>query len=102
MSTSKSKSITTPDRWLVASRVVAAALGGYALTSAATVVLSLLWPGPRAQAVLWATMISFTLYTLVVLWAFHTPSVKRVWIVILSATALLSAAAWLLGTGTQP
>ena len=31
-------------RWLVASRVLAAVVGGYALTSAASTLLALLWP----------------------------------------------------------
>lgn len=97
----KGKGRTARDRWLVTSRVVAAALGGYALTSAATVVLSLIWPVPKAQAVLAATMLSFALYAAVVLWAFHTPSLTRLWGVMLTGIALLSAVAWLLGAGSQ-
>ena len=86
-------------RWAVASRVAAAALGGYALTSAATVVLALLWPIPKAQGVLAATMLSFVIYTVAVLWAFHARSLWRVWGVMLGGTALLAALAWLLDAG---
>ncbi|RIV80915.1 iron transporter [Aurantiacibacter xanthus] len=86
-------------RWTVASRVAAAALGGYALTSAATVVLTLLWPLPKAQALLAASMLSFVLYTIVVLWAFHCRSLRRVWTVMALGTAMLALAAWSLGAG---
>ena len=97
----KAKKLTARDRWLVASRVAAAALGGYALTSAATVVLSLLWPAPKAQALTAASMLSFALYAAIVLWAFHMPSLKRLWTFLLLGTAVLSAAAWLLAPGAQ-
>ncbi|PEQ13567.1 iron transporter [Novosphingobium sp. PC22D] len=96
---SRSKEVSARHRWTVASRVAAALLGGYALTSAATVLLALLWPIPRAQGVFAASMLGFTIYTIVVLWAFHCPSVKRVWIVMLVGTAGLSVLAWLLNAG---
>src|SRR5690606_22760089 len=67
------------DRWSVASRVAAAALGGYALASACTVLLALLWPLPKAQALLSATMLSFVVYTVAVVWVFATRSVRRAW-----------------------
>lgn len=96
---SRSKTMSARYRWAVASRVAAAMLGGYALTSAATVLVSLLWPIPQAQAVMAATMLSFTVYALVIIWAFHAASIKRVWAVMLIGTAALSALAWLLGAG---
>lgn len=92
---SKKLSITPAYRWAVASRVVAAALGGYALTSAATLLLSVLWPAPQAQGVLWATMLSFTIYTVVVLWVCCTATAKRAWAGVLIGTAVLCALAWL-------
>ena len=95
----KSKQISARYRWAVASRAGAAALGGYALASAATIVLALLWPMPRVQAVMAASMLSFAFYAIVVLWAFHCPSLKRVWAILLTGTAGLSALAWLLSTG---
>ena len=92
----KERTLTPAYRWSVASRVAAAALGGYALTSAATVLLSLLWPAPRAQGVLWATMISFTVYTVAVIWVFHTRSAARAWTGMVVGTLLLSGISWLL------
>ncbi|MBW7901929.1 MAG: DUF3649 domain-containing protein [Rhodocyclaceae bacterium] len=95
----RTETVSARYRWAVASRVAAAALGGYALTSAATVALALLWPIPKAQAVLAATMLSFTLYTVAVLWAFATPSATRAWGGMLAGTAALAGVAWLLGAG---
>lgn len=95
----KNEGVTARYRWLVASRVAAAGLGGYALSSAATVLMAKLWPAPLAQGVLWATMLSFAVYTVAVIWAIHTPSVKRAWAGMVIGTAVLSALAWLLKTG---
>lgn len=92
---SKKLPITPAYRWAVASRVAAAALGGYALTSAATLLLALWWPAPRAQAVLWATMLSFTVYTVVVVWVFCTATARRAWGGVLIGTAVLCGLAWL-------
>ncbi len=95
----KDKGPSARYRWAVASRVAAAALGGYALTSAATVVLALLWPIPRPQAVMAATMLSFTLYTIAVIWAIHTTSATRAWCGMLGGTVLLAVIGWMLGAG---
>jgi len=64
----------------VASRVLAAAVGGYVLTSALTVLLALIWPLQRAQAVLASTMLGFVWYTLAVMWVFTTKSATRAWL----------------------
>lgn len=101
MSTTMAKkgALTAGYRWRVALRVAAAALGGYALTSAATVLLSLLWPAPKAQAVLWATMLSFAIYTVAVIWVIHTSSLKRAWAGMVLGTLVLSTLAWWLKSG---
>lgn len=86
-------------RWLVASRVLAAALGGYALTSALTVLLSLVWPLPKSQAVLAATMLSFTLYAVAVIWVFSVRSVTRAWLGMVIPTAVVALLCWVLQSG---
>lgn len=96
---SKTTPLAAAYRWSVASRVVAAALGGYALASAATVLLALLWPVPKAQGVLWATMLSFAVYTVAVIWVFCTRSATRVWIGMALGTAVCAGLAWLLIVG---
>ncbi|PNU02132.1 iron transporter [Novosphingobium guangzhouense] len=96
---SRGKAVPAGYRWAVASRVAGAFIGGYALTSAATVLLALVWPLPKAQAVLSASMASFALYAGFVIWAFHVRRLRWIWGVVLGGTALLSAAAWMLDAG---
>lgn len=96
---SKAAALSVVYRWSVASRVAAAALGGYALTSAATVLLALLWPAPQAQGVLWATMLSFAIYTMAVVWVFCARSATRAWAGMAIGTAACAGLAWLLMRG---
>ena len=86
-------------RWMVASRVLAAVVGGYALTSAATVLLALVWPLPQAQAVLASTMLSFTLYTVVIVWIFAVKRLRTLWLGLFIATAVCAGLSWLLLSG---
>jgi len=87
----------------VASRVLAAAAGGYALMSAVVVLLALplswWWPMARGQAVMITTYIGFLLFVPVVLWVFHTRSAARAWGWLLLWTALTSLACWWLLKG---
>ena len=86
-------------RWAVFSRVLAAAVGGYALTSAAIVLLALIWPLPRAEAVGAATLVSFALYAVAVIWVFSTHSAWRAWVGIVVPTASFALVAWWLLPG---
>lgn len=99
---SKTTTLAAAYRWSVASRVAAATLGGYGLASAATVLLALLWPVPRAQGVLWATMLSFAVYTVAVIWVFCTRSATRAWVGMAVGTAVCAGLAWLLILGARP
>ncbi|USY26744.1 DUF3649 domain-containing protein [Alcaligenes sp. 1735tsa3] len=82
--------LTSRYRLQVLSRIVAAAVGGYALAAAATVLLTLLWPLPKAQAVLAANMLSFVWYTIAVMWVFSTKSATRAWVGMVLPTALIA------------
>ncbi len=79
-------------RWAIASRVLAAGLGGYGLTSLLSAVLALLLPwltnASRADGVLAASLLSFTVYTVVVIWIFSTRSIWRVWAVLAGGSLL--------------
>jgi hypothetical protein len=86
-------------RLSVASRVLAAALGGYALASALSVLLALIWPLPQAQAVLASTMLSFALYAAAVIWVFSVRSVIRAWLGMLVPATLAGLVCWLLMAG---
>lgn len=95
----KTLSASARYRWTVLSRVLAAAFGGYAFTWAAIVLIALLWPLPRAEAVGVATMLGFVIYACVAMWVFVTPSAWRAWIVMLTGTAVFAALDWWLMHG---
>lgn len=73
----------------VASRAMAAILGGYVVTALATALLAVILPMVRIDAVLTATLLSFTVYTCAVLWVFAARSAFRAWIGIVLPAAIL-------------
>ena len=85
----------TRHRLAVASRVLAAGVAGFALTSAATVAGTALlvhvagWP--RAHAVATSTVPAFALYAGVIVWVFAQASLARIWTVLTAATLLFAA-----------
>ena len=86
-------------RWAVASRVVAAFVGGYVLSSLLLLLLALVWPLPRAEAIGASTMVSFILYALIIIWAFSVKRLRTVWLGILSSSLLCGALVWWLMPG---
>lgn len=64
----------------VASRTVAAIVGAYAMAAASTAVLSLALPMPRVDAVMTATLLSFTVYTCAVIWVFAARDALHAWL----------------------
>lgn len=93
---------STPWRYRggVAARTVAAIGGGYVLTSIIIALLALALPLPRADAVTIATLLSFVVYTCVVLWVFATGSALRACIGVAGASAVLGALLWAIGQGS--
>jgi len=75
----------------VTARIGAAVLMGYAITYVAAGAASLVMPLPRTEAVLWASIASFMVYTAVAIYAFAAASVLRMWRDLLLVLALLSA-----------
>lgn len=70
--------MTTCSRsWPVISRLLAAVLGGYLFTYGFTAALARLLPVERPDAVLVSTLLSFTLYTAFILWAFAVHSLRK-------------------------
>lgn len=82
-------------RLMVMSRVLAAAVGGYLLASLATVVVALLLPvlfaTPRADALLTASLWSFLIYAVAVIYVFTASTATRAWLVLGIAGAILGA-----------
>ncbi len=82
-------------RWMIFSRVLAATVGGYVLSALVMAMLALLLPRlsgiDPASVVQITTLLSFVLYTAVVIWVFSAASVWRVWFG-LGLAALLTGA----------
>lgn len=79
------------------SRACAAIAGGYVFAAAATallaVVLPMLLPMQRADAVVTATLLSFLLYGAAALRVFAAPSAWRAWLELLAPALLMALAA---------
>ncbi|MFF7705842.1 DUF3649 domain-containing protein [Pseudomonas sp. NPDC007930] len=87
----KSSSVPLVYRLAVASRILAAALGGYALAALASICLAWTLPMAKAQAVITSMMLAFVVYLLVVVWCFACRSTWRVWAGVLGCAAVLGA-----------
>ncbi|RZT31334.1 DUF3649 domain-containing protein [Cupriavidus agavae] len=85
--------ITVGYRVGVASRALAAILGGYAVAALATGCLSLVlarWTGmARADAVVTASLLSFLWFALAVVWVFAAGTATRAWIGLAVPAAVL-------------
>lgn len=66
-------------QWAVASRAVAAIVGGYVLTAITTFALAMFLPLSKAEASMTATLLSFAIYTCAVIWVFATRTAWRAW-----------------------
>ncbi|MDX8120862.1 DUF3649 domain-containing protein [Janthinobacterium sp. LS2A] len=75
----------------VASRSVAAIVGGYVLAALVTMLLSVSLPMARSEAVMAATLLSFAIYTCAVMWVFATRSALRAWLGLLMPAAVIAA-----------
>lgn len=80
-------------RWrlAVASRVLAAALGGYLVAALFSVCLAQWLPFTRAESVVLAMTVSFVAWLLVALWCFACRSAWQAWLGVLTPTALFAA-----------
>lgn len=82
-------------RWPgVASRTLAALVGGYALGALVAVACALLLPLARSEAVLIGMMLSFLAYAGAALWVFSAGNAWRAWAGVLLPCLLLAAASW--------
>ncbi len=76
---------------MVFSRCLAAILGGYALAAAFTVFLSIALPMPRAEAVYLASLLSYVVFVIAVLWVFAARTAWRAWAGVIVPTLILVA-----------
>lgn len=78
----------------VLSRVVAAAVGGYAVASLFIVGAGYLTPWNKARAVLGGSLLAFAVWAAVVMWVFSARSAARAWLGVAVVSALLGAVLW--------
>ncbi|MEW7850650.1 DUF3649 domain-containing protein [Massilia aurea] len=89
--------ITWRYRGGVTVRAVAAIGGGYVFTSIASALIALALPMSRADAVTTATLLSFVVYTCIILWVFATSSALRACVGVIASSAVLGALLWFVG-----
>jgi hypothetical protein len=76
----------------VASRTVAAIVGGYTLSALVATVSAIWFPGTRAEAAIFGMLLSFVIYTLAVMWVFAVRSAWRAWLGLLLPSVPLALA----------
>ncbi|MDD1962465.1 DUF3649 domain-containing protein [Pseudomonas sp. 39004] len=89
---SKATGVPLSYRLAVASRCLAALLGGYLLASMASVCIALLAPLPRVDATLIGLLLSFVFYLLAFVWCFACRSAWRAWLGVLLPSLLMAMA----------
>ncbi|MDO8373081.1 MAG: DUF3649 domain-containing protein [Burkholderiaceae bacterium] len=76
----------------VASRTLAAIVGGYTLSALVATVSAIYFPGTRAEAAIFGMLASFVIYTMAVLWVFAVRSAWRAWLGLLLPSLPLAMA----------
>lgn len=85
----------SPTPWSIASRILAALFGGYALAYGFTAFFSVYLPLARADRVVFASLLCFAVWTAAVIYVFAARSALRAWSLLLGTTLLLCLAAFL-------
>lgn len=88
---------TSNSRWKLASRVLAALVGGYAVAYAVTAFLAVYLPLARPDRVVLSSLASFAVWTAVVIYVFAARSTTRTWLLLTGTTVALCLAAFLSG-----
>lgn len=83
-------------RFAVASRALAALVGGYGLATAFTVALGRALALPKEEILNTAALPAFLFYAGAAIWAFYASTAMRAWLGIGLPAAVFTLAAWLL------
>jgi hypothetical protein len=78
-------------------RVIAAVVGGYAVSWAVSLLLARALPMDRYPAVQWAVLASFLIYLVAILWAFRVRPLARMWVWLLGVAGAAAIMAMALG-----
>lgn len=91
------KPVTLRYRLAVAARALAAIVGGYAVASTATILLSAVLPLARVDRILIATSSSFIFMTLAVMWSFYVTHWWRSWLDLFVVSLILGGIGYWVG-----
>lgn len=94
--------LTPPRRTLwrafaMTTRGLTALVGGYVAASGLASLIARLLPVARVEATAWGMILSFLLYALLALWAFHEARLLRVAAIIWGSALLSVGLLWLVG-----
>lgn len=81
----------------IVSRVLASAIGGYAMAAALAMALAVALPLDRSEAVVTATLLGVLAMPFAAIWAFAARTALRAWIGIGAVTGAAALVAWLAG-----
>lgn len=87
-------------RWHILQRLVAAVLLGYALSASLSALLAQILPLAQVEAVAIASMLSFTLYTMVIIGCFVVRRLTTLWIVLLGGVLISTGLSYLISNPT--
>lgn len=99
---SKLTAVPVAYRLAVASRMVAAALGGYVVAALSSIFIAWTLPMARPEAVVSSMMLAFLVYLVAVLWCFACRSAWRAWAGLLLPGTVLAIADAVLYWVNQP
>ncbi|MDP9941052.1 DUF3649 domain-containing protein [Ectopseudomonas alcaliphila] len=85
----------SPTRCNIASRILAALFGGYALAYGFTAFFSVYLPLARADRVVFASLLCFAVWSVAAIYAFAARSALRAWLLLVGLTVLACLAAFL-------
>lgn len=86
-----------PSALAMVARSVSALVGGYAAAAGVATIAARLLPVARVEATIWGMILSFLLYAVLGLWAFHEPRLGRVAAILWGMAILSGGLAWTLG-----
>lgn len=91
------KSLTAQYRWSVASRFIAAALGGYVIVTLLQPAFMAVLPWESYKSLLFASQTGYLYYTGVIVWCFAVRTARRAWLgLAVVALPLILIDAWYL------
>ena len=86
-------------RWSVVSRIIAAAVGGYAVVTLLHLAFVALLPSELHQSLLFASQTGYLYWTGLIIWCFAVRSATRAWVgLAILAVPLIAIDAWYLLT----